>query len=65
MSPVQQVPKRFEAKWLKEEGIRQEVERAWEAARSTTSGGVMAKLNHMHAVFHDWDGRVLKRTKKG
>ena len=46
-------PKRFEGKWLKEEGFKQEVERAWAAAGHATSVGVLAKLNHMHMAFHD------------
>ena len=57
-------PKCFEAKWLKEDAFRQEVERAWEAAGHATSDGVLAKLNHMHLAFQDWDGRVLKRLKQ-
>jgi hypothetical protein len=56
--------KRFEGKWLKEEGFREEVQRAWEAAGHATSNEVLSKLNHMHQALHAWDSKVLKKPKR-
>jgi hypothetical protein len=56
-------PNRFEAKWLQEEGFKEEVEKAW-AAASTVPGGVLGRLSHMHAALHAWDKRVLKKPKR-
>jgi hypothetical protein len=57
-------PRRFEGKWLQEEGFRDEVVRAWEAAGVATYGGVLEKLNHMHAALHEWDNKILKKPKR-
>jgi hypothetical protein len=59
-----EAPKRFEAKWLREKKIRQEVVHAWEAAKSETDDGVLARLGHMHTSLHAWDNRVLKTPKR-
>jgi hypothetical protein len=55
--------RRFEAKWLREPGFRQIVEKAWEDA-SSNQGGVLAKLSCIHAAMHEWDTNVLKKPKK-
>jgi hypothetical protein len=41
--PHQAGPQRFEAEWLREEGFRETVQRAWEGAASVASSGVLAK----------------------
>jgi hypothetical protein len=56
--------KRFEGRWLREEGFREEVQRAWDAAGLATTDGVLAKLNHIHQTLHTWDSKVLKRPKR-
>jgi hypothetical protein len=56
-------PNRFEAKWLKEEGFRVEVEGAWAADTSAPPDGVLAKLAHMHAALHAWDKPILQKSK--
>jgi hypothetical protein len=56
--------KRFEGRWLKEEGFREEVQRAWDVAGLAATNGVLAKLNHMHQALHTWDNKVLKRPKR-
>jgi hypothetical protein len=40
------------------------VQRAWEAAGHSTNSGVLAKMNHVHAVLHAWDSKVLKQPKR-
>ena len=38
---------------------------AWtEAATDPNATSIHEKLNKMHASFHDWDQRVLKKPKK-
>lgn len=57
--------KAFEARWLQENHFNKTVQQSWTAANDkVTSGGVQAKLNYMHDIFHDWDPRVLKKPKK-
>jgi hypothetical protein len=56
-------PRRFEAKWLREEGFRQVVEDAWEAS-GASSTGVLERLARLHAAMHEWDSTVLKQPRK-
>lgn len=57
--------KRFEARWLREEKFDETVMEEWtEAARDPNLTNIYEKLNKMHASFHDWDQRVLKKPKK-
>jgi hypothetical protein len=56
-------PKRFEAKWFREEGFCQEVQRAWDAAADPGSDGVLPRLNRMHAALHAWDMQVVRKPK--
>ena len=55
--------RKFEAKWLQEEGFSQVVHQAWKAAGHATSGGVLPKLEHMHASLHAWDKTVLNKPQ--
>ncbi|XP_051204973.1 uncharacterized protein [Lolium perenne] len=58
-------PKRFEAKWLKEEGFREVVANAWtQAAVDLPAGGVLERLAHMHASLHTWDSDILRQPKR-
>ena len=56
--------KRFEAKWLREKGLREEVQRAWDLAGTVASDGVLARLTRMHSELHAWDSRVLRKPKR-
>jgi hypothetical protein len=56
-------PRRFEAKWLREPQFREVVERAWGEV-GHQSGGVLGKLNKVHAIMHAWNDSVLKQPKK-
>lgn len=54
----------FEARWLKEPEFGDKVQQAWADAAARTDGRMISKLSYMHAEFHDWDQRVLKKPKK-
>jgi hypothetical protein len=57
--------KKFEAKWLKEKGFKELVERSWaEASLMVQEGGVLAKLAHLHGAMHAWDMSICKEPKK-
>jgi hypothetical protein len=56
-------PRRFEARWLRERGFQEVVEKAWAEAASNTNG-VLSKLNQVHAFIHEWDFAVLKQPKR-
>jgi hypothetical protein len=56
-------PRRFEAKWLREEGCRQVVKDAWEAF-GVTPTGVLKRLARLHAEMHEWGSTVLKQPRK-
>jgi hypothetical protein len=56
--------RRFEAKWFKEKYFHEEVQRAWDDWNALLGVGVLGKLNHMHAVFLEWDWRVLWKPKR-
>jgi hypothetical protein len=56
-------PRRFEAKWLREPQFREVVEHAWGEV-GHQSGGVLGKLNKVHAIMHAWNDSVLKQPKK-
>lgn len=63
--PIQTVPKRFEARWPREEFFSELVQTAWEnVGADHTINGIYDKLSRMHSQFHDWDQRVLKKPKK-
>jgi hypothetical protein len=55
--------KRFEAKWLQEEGFRLEVQHAWDLAAGPTDDGVLHRLGRMHQALHAWDMQVLQKPK--
>ena len=58
--------KRFEARWLREESFNDTVLDAWtNVGADPNATSIYEKLNKMHAIFHDWDQRVLKKPKKG
>jgi hypothetical protein len=64
-SSTQGGPKRFEARWLREEQFPDLVQDTWERMKNDPAvPGVFDKLARMHSVFHDWDQRVLKKPKK-
>ena len=49
-------PKRFEARWLREEKFNQKVMDAWiKVVADPLVTSVYEKLNRMHTLFHDWD----------
>ena len=55
-------PRRFEARWLKEETVEEIIQAAW--ARSVAQGNkpnLMKKVNAMHKDLHVWDRKVLKK----
>jgi len=55
-------PKRFEARWLKEETVEEIVQLAWTRASSLGHGPkLMEKANAVHADLHTWDHEVLKK----
>ena len=56
---------RFESRWLREAQFNDSVMDAWQKVGSDpTANSVYEKLNRMHAMFHDWDQRVLKKPKQ-
>jgi hypothetical protein len=58
-------PVRFEAKWLREKGFRELVEKEWEKVTSSAHDeGVLAKLSTLHSALHAWDREVLKQPKR-
>lgn len=55
-------PKRFEARWLKEETVNEVIQSAW--ARAAAHGHaptLMTKLNQVHDELHTWDRKILKK----
>jgi hypothetical protein len=64
LTPSNRGPKRFEARWLKEDGFRTEVEHAWKEAGDVAGTTFLGRLSHMHAALHAWDHRVLKKPKR-
>jgi hypothetical protein len=56
--------KHFEAKWLRESGFRQVVQRAWDEAASISEDGVLGRLSRMHDSLHAWDSHVLRKPKR-
>ena len=55
-------PKRFEARWLKEETVEEIVQLAWTRASSLGHGPkLMEKANAVHADLYTWDREVLKK----
>ena len=56
---------RFESRWLREAKFNDTIMDAWQKVGSDpTANSVYEKLNRMHAMFHDWDQRVLKKPKQ-
>lgn len=54
-------PKRFEARWLKEETVQEIVQTAWARAVAQGQSSVMTKVNKVHADLHVWDKETLKK----
>lgn len=55
-------PRRFEARWFKEETVEEIVNVAWARAAAQGSGSkLMAKVNAVHNDLHSWDWEVLKK----
>ena len=55
-------PRRFEARWLKEETVEEVVQTAWARARAQGQApNFMMKANKVHEYFHKWDHDVLKQ----
>ncbi|XBJ23705.1 hypothetical protein VPH35_001773 [Triticum aestivum] len=55
----------LEARWIKESVFNDLVEETWPQVGSNPNlVSVHAKLNRMHDMFHDWDPRVPKKSKK-
>jgi len=55
-------PRRFEARWLKEETVEEIIQAAW--ARAVSQGSdpsLMARLRVVHNDLHIWDREVLKK----
>ena len=64
-TPIQEGPKRFEARWLREANFSDLVQETWDKAGADPNvSGIFQKLSRMHSEFHDWDQRVLKKSKK-
>jgi hypothetical protein len=58
-------PRRFEARWLREEKFGDVVASAWEeASLHVHQGGVLDKLGFLHENLHVWDEVVLKKPRK-
>jgi hypothetical protein len=55
--------KRFEGKWLNEEGIQEVVQTAWEAGLLTGDGGVDNAIENVQKSLHKWDQAVLKKPR--
>ena len=55
-------PRRFEARWLKEETVNEVVESAW--ARASAQGTLVTKLNQVHADLHTWDMEILRKPSQ-
>jgi hypothetical protein len=55
--------KRYEAKWLQEEGFWLEVQHAWDMAAGPTDDGVLQRLGRMHQALHACDMHVLQKPK--
>ena len=59
-------PKRFEARWIRENSFNEIVQEAWTRVGDDPNvRNISEKLNKMHSEFHDWDQRVLKKPKNG
>jgi ribosome-binding protein aMBF1 (putative translation factor) len=55
-------PRRFEARWLKEETVEVIVQAAWARAMAMGNGPkLMTKVNAVHDDLHAWDREVLKK----
>jgi hypothetical protein len=55
-------PKRFEARWLKEETAEEIVQTVWAHASALGHGSkLMTKVNTVHEDIHVWDREVLKK----
>jgi hypothetical protein len=57
--------KKFEARWLREKGFRDMVEKnGSEASLAVPMGNVLAKLGYLHGAMHAWDASVVQKPKK-
>jgi aminoglycoside phosphotransferase len=55
----------FKAKWLQEKGFQEKVQQTWEAVTNEyLTNNVLAKLNKLHGVLHEWDANVLQNPRK-
>lgn len=55
-------PRRFEARWLKEETVQEIVQTAWARALAQDRGStLMTRVNQVHSDLHRWDKEVLKK----
>jgi hypothetical protein len=55
-------PRRFEARWLKEETVEEIVQVAWARAAAQGNGpSLMAMVNAVHDDLHAWDREILKK----
>jgi hypothetical protein len=55
--------KRFEGKWLKEEGVGEVVQAAWDASLTENGGDVTRAVASVQKALHAWDGTVLKKPR--
>jgi hypothetical protein len=56
--------KRFEARWLREDGFREKVQQTWESVSATSnSDGILVKLGKLHEELQNWDANVLQKPK--
>jgi hypothetical protein len=55
--------KRFEGKWLLEEGVGEVVKTAWDAGIGENSGDVAKAVASVREALHAWDGTVLKKPR--
>jgi hypothetical protein len=55
----------FEAKWLQEKGFQEKLQQTWEAVTNEyPTNNILAKLNKLHGVLHEWDANVLQNPRK-
>lgn len=55
-------PRRFEARWLKEDTVQEVVQTAWvRASAQNRDSALMSRVNQVHKELHEWDREVLKR----
>jgi hypothetical protein len=55
--------RRFEGKWLKEEGVGEVVLAAWSNGLEVNNGNVAKAVAAVQDALHAWDGTVLKKPR--